>query len=224
MLRTAANTLTHLLAIIGTGFLLASGHVYVRSAWMDRPAVSVTRTAPSRTAQPVGPNQATPAPDPAPDPTPDLAADPPSWARSTERGSSDSSDPVVFEPAAQPSPLDAPVKPGSINLREAHDLHEQGAFFLDARYEEDFKAGRIGGAFWMPASRVPTDEGRTDLEIIPPGGTVVIYCTGGDCDASENTANRIELMGYTFDIRILGKGYADWLEAGLPTESGEVQP
>lgn len=203
MLRTAATTLTHLLAIIGAGFLLATGHAFVRTAWMDRPAVSVTRVAPVQPVRPVQPGPAKVPPSEAP---PGGVPDP----SQTAHDAIDAATPV--------GPLDAPVKPGSINLREALALFEQGAFFLDARYEDDFNAGRIEGAFWMPASRVPTEDGRADLEIIAPGGTVIIYCTGGDCDASENTANRIEQMGYSFDIRILGKGYSDWLEAGLPVE------
>lgn len=118
-------------------------------------------------------------------------------------------------PASDPS-----VKSGTISLDEARALFEQGAFFLDARYESDYRAGHIEGAFWMPASRVITPAGRAELEIIEPGGTVVIYCTGGDCDASENTAIRLEQSGFHFDIRILGKGYADWADAGLPTSTG----
>lgn len=140
--------------------------------------------------------------------------------------------PTPTQPASQPtqqppaegqpaSPLDAPVKPGSINLREAFQLFENGAYFLDARYEHEYLAGHIEGAFWMPASRVTTAQGLNELRIIEPGGIVVIYCTGGDCDASENTAIRIEAAGFDFDIRILGKGYTDWADAGLPTATGQ---
>jgi|TARA_R110000782_G_scaffold13976_23_gene41066 rhodanese-related sulfurtransferase len=188
---TLASTLSRFLAIVGLGFLLATGHQFVRTAWLGHPSIVLTRAAPTPDNTPL----------PAPvgtDPTP-VQPDP------------------VEMPDQPASPLDAPVKDGSITLREAYELFEQGVFFLDARHEEDFNAGHIEGAFWMPAARVTTEEGRTDLSIIEPGGTVVIYCTGGDCDASENTALRIERMGFNFDIRILGKGYTDWVDAGLPT-------
>lgn len=182
--------MTRLLAIAGAGFVLATGHAFVRTAWFDRPPIVLARTV---SVQPTGPD-VTPVPTP-----PD----------------------AVQSPAAGPvSPLDAPVKAGSITLGEAFRLFENGAFFLDARYEADFRAGHIEGAFWMPASRVTTPAGMGELQIIEPGGTVVIYCTGGDCDASENTAIRLEQAGFTFDIRILGKGYQDWLDAGLPTGTG----
>lgn len=186
------STLSRLLSIIGLAFLLAAGHAYVRVAWMDKRPIALTRQA------------ATPSPAPTPRPATDPAADPT----------------VPADPVVSDDPLAAPVKPGSINLREAYDLFQQGAFFLDARYESDYRDGHIEGAFWMPASRVTTPDGMADLQIIEPGGIVVIYCTGGDCDASENTAIRIENSGFTFDIRIMGKGYVDWVDAGLPIEKG----
>lgn len=187
---TLASTLSRFLAIIGLGFVFACGHQFVRTAWMGQPAIALTRVGP--TALPD---------DPAPAPTNPTPAE-------------TITDPDPSEPV---SPLDAPVKEGHITLRAAFELYEQGVFFLDARHEADFNAGHVEGAFWMPAARVITEEGRNDLSIIEPGGTVVIYCTGGDCDASENTAMRIERMGFSFDIRIMGKGYTDWADAGLPT-------
>jgi rhodanese-related sulfurtransferase len=199
------NTLTRLLAIVGLGFVLASGHAFVRTAWMDRPPIALSRQAAPTIADP-GTGQPVPTPPADPDPS-----------RSTEQTGPET---TQADPAAPGSVLDEPVKPGSITLRQARDLFENGAFFLDARYEKDYVAGHIEGAFWMPAARVTTPEGLSDLQIIEPGGTVVIYCTGGDCDASENTAIRIEQAGFSFDIRILGKGYEDWVRAGLPTASG----
>lgn len=182
------HTLTRLLAIVGAGFILATGHAFIRTAWFDQPPVVLARQA-------------------ALNPAPTPPANPP-----------------TDQPTAEDQPisaLDAPVKPGSINLREAFQLFENGAYFLDARYEPEYLAGHIEGAFWMPASRVTTAEGLNELRIIEPGGIVVIYCTGGDCDASENTAIRIEAAGFDFDIRILGKGYTDWADAGLPTATGQ---
>lgn len=184
------STFGRLLAIVGLGFVLASGHSFVRVAWFDQRPVALTRQSP----------QVSPRPAADPVPRPDAG--------------------VGAGEGQTRSPLDEPVKAGSITLREAFELFEQGAFFLDARYEEDYLAGHVEGAFLMPAARVSTADGRADLDIVEPGGTVVIYCTGGDCDASENTAIRIENSGYSFDIRILGKGYTDWVEAGLPVTTG----
>ncbi len=201
----AGTTVTRLLAIVGLAFVAACGHAFVRTAWMDQHPIVLTRQArPPATTPAPGPEGTAPDPDPDADPVPDSA---PSVAEAPA-------------PDAAASPLDAPVKPGSITLREALALFEAGAFFLDARYEADYLAGHVEGAFWMPASRVATPDGLAELQIVEPGGTVVIYCTGGDCDASENTAIRIENAGFDFDVRILGKGYEDWANAGLPTATG----
>lgn len=204
------RTPIHLLAIAGLGFVLGTGHALVRTLVLDEPAVRLTRAAQADT-MPAEPEPATPEADAAPG---DADATP--------------TTPEMSDPIEPVSPLDIPVKQGQITMREAHELFQAGAFFLDARSESDFNAGHIEGSFWMPASRTTTSEGQDDLNFIPPGDTVVIYCTGGDCDASENTANRLELLQYDFDIKIMGRGYVDWLEADLPVtlpeSDGEPSP
>ena len=47
----------------------------------------------------------------------------------------------------------------------------------------------------------------------------MIYCVGGDCDASKNVAARLEQFGYT-DLRIMGAGYNEWEMAQLPKAFG----
>ncbi|MEQ8769522.1 MAG: rhodanese-like domain-containing protein [Phycisphaerales bacterium] len=121
--------------------------------------------------------------------------------------------------------LDAPVIPGMITLGEAHELFEQGALFLDARSDSAFAEGHIEGAVWMPASEVLMR--AEELFAFDPGMPVVIYCTGGTCDASHNVQRRLEQygpdLGLVFtDIRILGLGYEEWKRAGLPTSEGMV--
>lgn len=196
------RTPTHLLAIAGVGLILGTGHAIVRTTVFGKPAVSLAVRTPASTD--------TVTPEPTPTDTP--PAEP------------DAGDPDTAEPTQQAEPvdpLDVAVLPDQITLRRAHELFLEGAFFLDARNEHDFSLGHIEGAIWMPASRANTSGGQSDLEFIPPGDTVVIYCTGGDCDASHNTKHRLELLQYDFDIHILGRGYEDWLAAGLPVEAPE---
>jgi rhodanese-related sulfurtransferase len=143
---------------------------------------------------------------------PPQAVDPAAGTPETPAGASTA-------PPAAVDPLDRAGKPGSLTLREAHALWEQGAAFLDARRQDEFDAGHIAGALWMPAARVPTTDGLADLQFLDPGATVIIYCDGGDCDASENTAIRLEGLPTPFtDVRIMGMGYSDWVAAGLPTQ------
>ena len=117
--------------------------------------------------------------------------------------------------------LDAPVPEGTLTLRQSHDLWEQGAYFVDARHEHEFEAGHIEYAFWLPSTLFDTDSDRAFAVVdrMPPDATVVIYCVGGECDASHNTARRLKQIGFS-DLRIMGAGYDDWVAAGFPTEEG----
>jgi len=112
------------------------------------------------------------------------------------------------------------VPEGMLTLAESRELWDRGAYFLDARHEDEFDLGHIEYAQWLPATRFDTDpEGALRvIGSIPPDGTIVIYCVGGDCDASENTAARLEHYGFT-DLRIMGVGYSDWAQAGHPTST-----
>ncbi len=116
--------------------------------------------------------------------------------------------------------LDAPVPEGTLTLRESKSLWDQGAYFIDARHQEEFDAGHIQYAALLLAQWFDTDPDRAFAvtDTIPTDATIVIYCVGGDCDASKNTAAWLEPLGYT-DLRIMGAGYEDWVNAGFETES-----
>ncbi len=128
----------------------------------------------------------------------------------------------TFAPAPEGVDLDAPVPEGTLTLRESHELWDMGAYFLDARHDYEFEAGHIQYAAWLPAQLFDTDSTRAFaiMDTIPTDGTIVIYCVGGECDASKNTAARLEQFGYE-DLRIMGAGYEDWVNAGFPTATGE---
>jgi len=114
--------------------------------------------------------------------------------------------------------FDEVVGPTHITMREAYILHKAGATFLDARHDYEFEAGHIAGAIFMPSTRLSSGEGIEDASMIDPTRPVVIYCTGGECDASENTAVLLDALELGFDLRIMGKGYDDWAAVGLPVE------
>lgn len=119
--------------------------------------------------------------------------------------------------------LDAPVPEGTLTLRQAYKLWEDGAYFIDARHEHEFEEGHIQYAAWLASTLFDTDSDRA-FEIansMPPGDTVVIYCVGGECDASHNVARRLAQIGFT-DLRIMGVGYTDWVNAGFPIEEGSA--
>lgn len=141
-------------------------------------------------------------------------------------------DPVQMldaEPVTAAAPAEgAGHKIGLAQAVELHGLAMAGeqVLFLDARLESDYEAGHIDGAFSMPFTRLGTDEGiDTILMLASPGdGTLfVIYCTGGDCEASEDTAIRLTDLGFD-NFAIMADGYEDWKAAGHPVSAGTGGP
>jgi rhodanese-related sulfurtransferase len=117
--------------------------------------------------------------------------------------------------------LDAPVPEGTLTLREAKELWDLGAYFIDARLEHEFDESHIQYASLLLAQWFDSDTDRAFAvtDSIPTDATIVIYCIGGECDASKNTAVWLEDLGYT-DLRIMGAGFEHWVQAGFETESG----
>ena len=153
--------------------------------------------------------------------------EPPSTQGNAESPDGDASDDLPSgDPSASGSDgqLAEPGE-GKVGLDQAAELHDlamngQGVWFLDARRRVDFDAGRVMGALYMEHTHVSGGEGLDEiLTLSPPefGDLLVIYCTGGDCQASEDTAILLEQAGYG-NIAIMSAGYDEWAAAGLPTE------
>ena len=122
------------------------------------------------------------------------------------------------QPSTPPqSPAPADEKLGyEISVAQAHSLFELGITFLDARHEEDFEKGHVQGAI-----RIAADEfAARAAEIMPLlPGPVVIYCSGGQCDASHNLAKLLVEAKFT-QVHIMTDGFPGWEHAGFPTAKG----
>ncbi|MEL6740057.1 MAG: rhodanese-like domain-containing protein [Planctomycetota bacterium] len=205
------TTLIRILAIVGAASLLGAGHLLTRSTAIVLRVDMQPVPADAVTDLPGEPALAQPEPLEPIEPVEDAGGDAPPAADPTAAGEANTE-------RAAPA-ISTGVR--KIGLAEAATLFNQGAAFIDARTEREFAEGRIYGAFWMPAQRVFTEAGQNDLDFVDPSLPVVVYCTGGECDASENTIARIRAAGYDWpDIRIMQPGYDDWLAAGLPVETG----
>ena len=90
--------------------------------------------------------------------------------------------------------------------------------FADARSIDEFERGHIAGAV-----SIPMDTGAIApelLALVRGAGTVVTYCdAGSDCAASRRLAELLAAAGVR-DVRVLRGGFAEWLAAERPTESG----
>ena len=57
-------------------------------------------------------------------------------------------------------------------------------------------------------------------EVLPDkNAAIVTYCSNESCPNSEGVARTLTRLGYT-NVRKYREGIQDWVEAGLPTESG----
>jgi len=81
-----------------------------------------------------------------------------------------------------------------------------------ASYEETHLPGAIN---------IPHDKVEELAPILLPDkdARIVVYCANGPCQNSGLAARRLARLGYT-DVRDYEEGKAEWVAAGLPTESG----
>lgn len=92
--------------------------------------------------------------------------------------------------------------------------------FVDARDAEHYAAGHVPGAYlfdhYRPETYLPAM-----LPVCLTAETIVIYCTGGNCEDSEFAALTLRDAGVPTDkILIYPGGIAEWQGKGLPIETG----
>ena len=108
-----------------------------------------------------------------------------------------------------------------IDIPQAKTLFEAGdAVFADARPLDQYEEGHIVGSEHLDPNLFFGGEDPDFVYIYPIEQRIVIYCQGGQCDASELVAIRLQGFGYS-NLHILKPGYPAWVEAGLPTEAGQ---
>jgi polyisoprenoid-binding protein YceI/rhodanese-related sulfurtransferase len=93
---------------------------------------------------------------------------------------------------------------------------EQGARVVEALPPEYHRDVHLPGAANLPHDRV--DE-LADSVLPDKHAEIIVYCSNTACQNSTQAARRLTELGYTrvFDYEA---GKQDWIEAGLPTESG----
>lgn len=87
---------------------------------------------------------------------------------------------------------------------------------LPPMYYED---AHLPGALNMPHDEVD----KLAPALLPDKGReVIVYCANGPCKNSGISARRLIHLGYE-NVRDYHEGKQDWIEAGLPTESGALK-
>jgi rhodanese-related sulfurtransferase len=130
------------------------------------------------------------------------------------------------KPADGAKPVEAPAADAGtpangtlgfeITIAQGFSLFELGVPFVDARSVDDFEKGHVAGAIRMSADEYPSRAG--ELASFFPG-PVVIYCGGGQCDASHNLAKLMQQAKFTA-LHVMTDGYPGWEKAGHPIEKG----
>ena len=87
---------------------------------------------------------------------------------------------------------------------------------VEALGEAHYEEAHLPGAINIPYDRV----GELAPSLLPDkGAQIVVYCSNGPCRNSGIASNRLSRLGYE-NLRDYHEGKQDWIEAGLPTESG----
>ncbi|MGD1915307.1 MAG: rhodanese-like domain-containing protein [Phycisphaerales bacterium] len=107
-----------------------------------------------------------------------------------------------------------------ISIADAFELWDEGMPFVDARTENERVVGTVEGAFHLETRNFIDFSADAILNQMDPVFPVVVFCGGGECDASENVAKR--LIGWGFEeVYIMHEGFGAWADAGHPTEPVE---
>jgi rhodanese-related sulfurtransferase len=85
----------------------------------------------------------------------------------------------------------------------------------------------LGGEYYakqhLPGA-IPLVEGdvseRAETLLPERGAAIVTYCSNPACPNSQRVAERLTALGYT-NVRKYREGIQDWVDAGLPIESGD---
>lgn len=83
---------------------------------------------------------------------------------------------------------------------------------------KDYEEAHLPGAINIPHSEV--DELAPRL-LPDKSAQIVVYCSNKACQASPQTARWLDALGYE-NVYDYEEGKQDWIESGLPTESGTV--
>ena len=132
------------------------------------------------------------------------------------------------EPGTGPSnpPGDTIVLEQYLSLNTTRILWESArsnpsiAQFIDARHRDEFASGHIPGAVLMDPDDLRAGRLPEGFDFLDPTAITVIYCGGGDCDASENAARWLQDAGF-MQVHIFKDGFPTWDAAGLPVNVGE---
>ena len=113
--------------------------------------------------------------------------------------------------AGEAKTIDVASLPRDVDVQTTAALREQpDVMILDVREQDEWDAGHIPGAVFMPMGQVPDR-----LSEIPKDKTVIVQCRSGN--RSSQVTDFLVQQGFT-NVHNMTGGIKAWQTAGLPVE------
>ncbi|MBI5762498.1 MAG: rhodanese-like domain-containing protein [Planctomycetes bacterium] len=87
-------------------------------------------------------------------------------------------------------------------------LKNGSARFVDAREQHEWVEGHFRSAIHIPASAIYANIDRIVREV-PPNEKIIVYCGGGDCEASHHVADALKNDFKYQDVTVYVKGWQE---------------
>ena len=100
--------------------------------------------------------------------------------------------------------------PSEIQVTQAYDMYQKGAFFLDVRTTDEWNQGHIARSVL-----IPLDELQARLNELPKDKDIVVVCRSGT--RSKEGASILRQAGFT-RVTCMTGGLQAWVAAGYPVE------
>ena len=139
-------------------------------------------------------------------------------AGATPSSSAPPSTPAPANTAGLPAVPDS-RDPVEIHTADVHRFHAAGAaLFIDAREAGEYAAGHIAGAISIPFDEAFKNP-KLASDVDAKGRPIIVYCSGGDCEASKNLAYQLLDAGKK-KVLVFTDGMPAWESAGYPVTRG----
>ena len=135
------------------------------------------------------------------------------------------------QPAADPNaPLSLDDLGEMITIEQAvkiynlpyEDPKAPQVIFLDARSPQKYEQGHILNAYNLTPESFFDGTLPDDIDFWPKNSIIVVYCEGGECDASHLVEARLKEQKAFQRVYLIEAGFPGWQSAGLPTETGSL--
>ena len=114
--------------------------------------------------------------------------------------------------SALAAPGKTPALAKEVNVTQAAELRDQGAFVLDVREPDEWAAGHIPGATLIPLGQL-----ASRLAELPQDQQIVVVCRSGNRSA---TGRDLLLDAGFADVTSMGGGMNAWASQGLAMVTG----